>query len=197
MRATLVDGNWVTPSSFDMSSVGPVLGAIGGLQAGLGSYYSAKSLESNLRFQASIADINARMSENVAQSILDAGNKAQGQVSLKAGQVAGSQRASQGSRGIVAGVGNAAEEIATTNLMKETDMLTINANAVRQAGAARMQGTNYANDSLMNGTTADSISPFSAASTSMLNSATSVASSWYNSKKLNRLASILDPGGSF
>lgn len=158
---------------------GPVMGAIGAISGGIGAYFSAESQKSSLKFQSDMAAINARMAENTAQSILQAGSKEASNVGLRAGKVVGSQRASQGARGIVAGVGNAAEEIATTNLMKETDMMTINANATRAAWGARTQATNSANQSLLQGITANSISPFSAAGTSLMNGAAAVAPSWY------------------
>lgn len=160
--------------------LGPIMGIFGAIQGGFGAYYSAKSQKSQLEFQADMAAINARMAEMSAQSILQAGQKEAGAVSMRAGKVLGAQRASQAARGIQAGVGSAAEEIATTQLMKETDMLTINANATRQAWAARMQATNLANESLLKGTTADSISPFASAATSLIGSGSQVASQWYN-----------------
>lgn len=164
-----------------------VIGAIG---SGVSSFYSAQMAKENLNFQKDMAAINARMAENTAQSILDQGNKLQSQVSLRAGKAVGAQKASQGARGVAIGEGSAAEEVATTNLMKEMDMMTINANAVRQAWAARTQATNYGNAALMAGTSANSISPMSAAGTSLMNGATSVASSWYRNKKLGNLSAM-------
>lgn len=174
-----------------LGAMGAISSIIGGIGSAFGTYYSAKSISENLKFQSDIAAINARMAENTAQAILSAGDKAIGQVGLKAGKVKGSQRASMAARGLVLGEGSAAEEIATTDLMKETDMMTINANAVRQAWAVRTQGANYQNESLMKGTTADSISPISSAATSLMNSATDVASSWYKYKRLGRLADLM------
>lgn len=174
-----------------MSYAGPIMGILGGISAGFGSYFQAQSAASNLQFQADMSAINARMAEKTAQSILDAGQKAQGQVGLRAGKVVAAQKAGQGHRGVAIGEGNAAEEVATTNLMKETDMLTINANATRQAWAARTQSVNAANESLLKGTMAESINPFTSMTTSLLNSGTAVASSWYQHRKINRLAAVL------
>jgi hypothetical protein len=116
-------------------------------------------------------------------------------VSLKAGKVKGAQRASQGARGIVAGEGSAAEEIATTELMKETDMLTINANATREAWAARTQSVNARNEALLKETSADTLSPLMAAGTSLLNSGTAVASSWYQMKRDQQLVAAMQGRG--
>lgn len=174
-----------------LSYLGPIMGIFGAIQGGFGAYFQAKSQKSNLEFQADMAAINARMAERSAQSILEAGQKEAGVVSMRAGKVMGAQKVSQAARGVQMGVGSAAEEIATTQLMKEQDMLTINANATRQAWAARMQSTNMQNESLLKGTTADSISPFASASASLLASGAAVASSWYKYNKLNDLASVL------
>lgn len=161
-------------------ALGPMMMIFGAINGMVGSYFGAKSQKSNLEFQADMAAINARMAETQAQSILRAGEKAQGQIGLRAGKVMGSQRASQAARGIVAGEGSAAEEIATTQLMKETDMLTINANAVQQAWAARMQGVNSSNQAPMANATASGISPFASAATSLISSGSQVAPQWYS-----------------
>lgn len=174
-----------TTSMFSNMSLyaGPMMGLIGAIGQGFGTYFASRAQKSQLEFQSHMADINARMAENTAQSILQAGGREASNLSLRAGKVLGSQKASFGARGIQGGVGSAAEEIATTNLMKETDMLTINANAVRQASAERMRSTNYKNQSLLSGTSADSISPFGAGASSFLSGASQVAPSWYNLAK--------------
>jgi len=174
-----------------MNNAGLAMSIAGALQAGIGAFYSAQNVKDQLEFQAEMNAINARMAERTAQSILLAGQKEQGRISLKAGKVKGAQRASQAARGIALGEGNAAEEIATTDLMKEMDMYTINANAVRQAWAARTQSVNAANESLLQGVSAQGISPYMAAGTSLMNSGASVASSWYQRRSMNRLAAAL------
>lgn len=174
-----------------MNNAGLAMSIAGALQAGIGAFYSAQNVKDQLEFQAEMNAINARMAERTAQSILLAGQKEQGRISLKAGKVKGAQRASQAARGIALGEGNAAEEIATTDLMKEMDMYTINANAVRQAWAARTQSVNAANESLLQGVSAQGISPYMAAGTSLMNSGASVAASWYQRRGMNRLAAAL------
>lgn len=192
-------------SSFDGASVGPLMSVVGAVQSGFGAYFTAQSAQRNLEFQADmgtinarIGEINARMAENTAQSIMRAAEQSEGQIGLRAGKAKGSQRASQGARGVVAGVGNAAEEIATTDLMKETDILTINANATRAAWGARMGGVNAMtgvvnaqNDALVKRATAEGISPYSAAATSLIGSAATVANSWYGNSTQRKLARAL------
>ena len=185
-------GSGVSLDNFANNYAGPIMGILGGIQTGYGAYSQARDAKGNLDFQADMATINARMAERTAQSILRAGEQEQGNVGLKAGKVKSAQKARQGARGVQIGVGSAAEEVATTDLMKETDMMTINANAVRQAAAARTQSMNYTNESLMKGTTADSINPYMSASESLIGSATTVASSWYRNR---RMSAVLDKLG--
>jgi len=166
-----------------MNTLGPIVSLLGVFQKGLGAYSSAQNAKKNLEYQSQISAINARMAEVTSQEIYRAGEIEQGNVSLKAGKVIGSQRASQGARGIVAGVGNAAEEIATTNLMKETDRYSINAATVRQAMAAKTQAVNYRNQGIMQGASASSISPIMAAVPSMLEGAGRVAGEWYKKQR--------------
>ena len=167
-----------------MSNYGaPIMGAIGAISSGIGAYFSAESQKSQLQFQSDMAALNAKAAENTAQSILQAGSREASNLSMRAGKVVSSQKAGQGARGVQIGVGSAAEEVATTNLMKETDMLTINANAVRAAGAARMQSTNYANQSLLQGTSASSINPYASMGSSLMTGAAQVAPQWYKALK--------------
>ncbi len=165
------------------------IGALGGLFAAIGSgasaFYAAESKKSELEFQAAMAEINARISENQAQDIMDVANKEAGNVSMRAGKVKSAQKVSQAARGVQIGVGSAAEEIATTDLMTEIDMLTINSNAVNQAAAARMQGVGFSNQALLNRSSASSLSPIGSGLSSFVSGASSVAPSWYAATKGN------------
>lgn len=191
-------GSWTdmfTPSDATMASfakMGPMLSVFGAINSAIGTFYQAKTqqyqLESqalSLDFQKSMANINARQAETTAQNIMRAGEQQAATVTMKYGAQKASQVASMAARGIQAGVGSAAETIATTDIMKETDALTINANTVRSAEAARMQKVNYENQGLLAGvsaenarTSAGSISPWMAAGSSMLSSAGNVAMGW-------------------
>ena len=162
-----------------MGTMGAIMGIFGAISSGVGSYFSAQSAKDNLEFQKQMAAINARMAETAAQSILQAGQKQAGNAGLRYGQAKGSALAHQAARGIQQGEGSAAEEIASIDYAKESDLLTINANAVRQAWAARTQAANAQNESLLKGTTADSISPFAAMGTSLLGSGSQLAMQWY------------------
>lgn len=161
-----------------------MIGSVGGgITSAIGAFSSAQSQKSSLKAQAAISDTNARIAEMSAQSVLSAGQKEVAKYTLQAGNVKGKQRASMAANGIDLGVGNAAETLASTEIIKEIDKNQIEANSIRSAWGLRTQSTNYQNDSMIKRATAGSISPFAAGATSLLNSATSVASSWYNYNK--------------
>ncbi len=188
-----------------MSQAGSIFAIGGAVTGAIGSYYAAQSQKaqlesqaSSMRFQADISQLNAVQAEFTAQQILRAGQQKQGQIGLRAGKIKSSQRASMAARGIDLGVGSAVETIATTDLMKEIDMLTVNADTVRSSEAARLQRQNYLTASALQDVSAsnlaasgDSISPFMALSTSLLGSAGSVANAWYQDRKLAAMANKL------
>lgn len=199
-NSSMLGGETIQGSSGGGMDLGAVAGLvnsiIGGVTSVVGAYQYADRLKKNLEFQSVVSAFNARisalnldLSEKTAQQYLRAGEQAQMQVSLKAAKVKGAQKASQGARGVQIGVGSAAEEVATTDLMKEIDRNTINANTVREAWNQRLAGVlgqtatvNYTNAAAMQSASAESISPWAAAGTSLLKSATTVAGQWYKYK---------------
>lgn len=144
---------------------GPAMQLFGVVGSAFGSYYQAKSAKSNLEFQS-------RMAERTAQSIMAAGQDRIKNLTYQAGKVKSAQRVSQAARGIVHGEGSAAEEAATTELMMQEDVWTINANTIREAANARIRGTMLAG-------AAEGISPGLAGATSLLEGTSQVAPSWY------------------
>lgn len=155
----------------------------GGLTSAVGSYYSSAAQQSSLQAQAAMANTNARISELGAQSALSQGQQQIASLTMRAGQLKGSQRAAQAANGIDIGSGSAAEVRASTDIMKEIDSNTAQANAVRTAWGYRTQGVNYQNQALMDRAGASTINPFGTAATSLLGSAGKVASSWYSLNK--------------
>ena len=183
-------------SSNAFATVAPFMMAMGAVQSAVGAYYQAQSAKYQLQsqqlgfeFNQKMADINARQMENQAQFYMLQGERQIGTLTMRAGKIRSAQKASQAARGISLGYGSTAEEIATTDLMKETDAITINVNATRAAGAARTQRVNFENQSLLSsvsasnaGATANLVNPWASAGTSMLQSASTVASTWYRDR---------------
>lgn len=173
----------ISTASLGKASLG--LGIAGMLSGAVGSFYSAKSTKNQLKYEAAIADINASLSEKAAQQELQRGQFEVGQITRRAGQVKGSQRASMAANGIDLGVGSAAELQASTDLMKEQDARQAEINAIAGAWGYRTQGANYKSDALMSRASSSSINPGVSAGTSLLGSAGSVASQWYSMSKVS------------
>lgn len=168
--------------------------------------YQSQSQAMSLQFQKDMATLNAELSEADAQQILLSGEREAGKISRAYGRAKSANRASMAARGVQLGEGSTAEVDASIELAKQVDMLTINANRTRAAAAARMQRVNYANQALMSGVSAsnvatmgaisaanlresaDSISPFGQAFSSLLGNAGAVANTWYRD---NQLATLL------
>lgn len=149
----------------------------------LGSYYGARSQKSALGFQAQTADTNARIAELGAQSALSAGHQQIAAQTMRAGQVKGAQRAAMAANGVDLGVGSAREVQASTEILKEIDKNTLEANAIRSAWGYRTEALNARSRALVSRASASGIHPGGAAMTSLIGSAGSVAQSWYGFKK--------------
>lgn len=171
--------------SFAISSV--AMSAAGAASGAVGSYFSAKSQRLNLATQANLAEINARMAEQGAQSVLFAGQQQVAAQTLRSGMLKSSQRTALAANGVDLGVGNAAEIQASTDLMKEIDKIELEQNAVRSAWGYRTQAANARNEAIMGRATASGINPTVAGATSLLSGAGQVGSQWY---RLNKTGAI-------
>jgi hypothetical protein len=134
----------------DHATLGGILLGAGALASTVGSFFAVRSAQSaqksqalSMEFEASMAALNARRAEQSAQDAMKAGGAAIARRTLAAGQEAGSAAATMAGRGIASGVGSAAEVQASIALAKEIDTMSITANAVREANAARTGAVNY------------------------------------------------------
>lgn len=187
-----------------VSAISQIGGAVSG---SIGSFYGAATQKANLRGQTAVAEanarisdtnirmanVNARISELGAQSALRQGQQEVGRLTLQAGQLKSRQRVTMAANGIDISQGNAAEIFASTDLMKQVDADTIQANAMRtawgyrteamnakaQAIGAGTQSMNFRNQALASQAAGSAISPIGGAASSLLSGAGSVASSWY------------------
>lgn len=167
--------------SFAISAVA-MMGA-GVASGAVGSYWSAKNTKITLEGQAALSDVNARIAELGAEQELIKGQQEVGQVTMRAGQLKSSQRAAMAANGIDLGEGNAAEIQASTDIMKEIDKNTVEANAVRSAWGYRTNALNYQNDAMVKRGSAGGISPGMSAFGSLIGSAGQVAGTWYSINK--------------
>jgi hypothetical protein len=138
-----------------------------------------------------MAAINARQSEYQAESDIKSGQSQIFNTTMAAGQQKAAATVSMAARGLRGGSGTTQDVAASMDLTKDINTYNINSNAAQAAAAARVQSTNYANQSDLdrvsaaNATrSASSVSPFAAGVSSLLTSASSIASNWNNSQRL-------------
>lgn len=168
--------------------------SIGGLfTSAIGAYYSVQAFQSKARQQADALEhqrqmsfLNARAAERDAQASLLAGQEAAGRVGQRFAQIRGTTRARQAAAGIQAGVGSAGEVMASIELARQTDQLTITRNALREANAARrgreaaLSRGRFAGASAQGlRATADSASRTLAGASSLIGGSGRVAQQWY------------------
>jgi len=147
-----------------------------------GAYNSSKSTKGAYEYQAAVNRSNSTLAEWQARDAITRGQKAEQQQRLKAAALRSTQRASFAARGMALDEGSPLSILQDTEFMGEQDALTIRDNAAREAWGYRVQAGNYASDAAMLSSRAEAESPVSAAVTSLLTGAGSVASSWHNRK---------------
>jgi len=184
-------------TSASMRNAGMMMTIMGGINSAVGGYFAAqaqqyqdKSQAVQLGYEADMASINARSAEYSAESKLEAGKSEIANLTMRAGQQIASTTATMAAHGIRLGQGSAQEITASQNIVKSIDAYTIDANATRAAAQDRTTATNFSNQSLMDRTgavnatlSARSVSPFSAMTSSLLTTASSVGQQWNNSQQ--------------
>jgi hypothetical protein len=188
-----------------LAGVGNMLMIFGAAQSAIGAFYGVKSAQyearskaSSLEFEATLANLNARNAETNAQYALEAGQRAAGRVSLEYAQVKGNSLAEQAAHGLQVGVGSSAEILASADYAKQSDMLTIDANAVRNANLYRREAVNQNNAAMLDRVSARNLrsgakamNPWLAGASSLLGSAGPVASSWAAGQRQQMIVSSL------
>jgi len=128
--------------------------------------YEAQALSDD--YSASMSDINARQAEKEAQSILESANQGIGWLTAKVGQEKEAFKTQAAARGVVLGDGSTAEVVASMDLIKEMDAMTMKVNAVYASGQKRAEVVQYQNNAEFARMSADSsrLSALNARSTS-------------------------------
>ena len=116
-----------------------------GLSA-LGSYNQQKANNAYLKYQASMARINAQLANMSAESALRAGEKQQQQIMTKTSKLKGAQKAAYGAAGIDLSSRSVQNVLNETDFMGEVDRNQAAANALTNAWGYRLQATNYENN---------------------------------------------------
>lgn len=184
-----------------MSLASSIGGAVTG---GIGSYFGAATQKANLRGQsavleanARISDANARIAELGAESALQQGQYEVARHTLQVGQLKSRQRVALAANGVDVGSASAAEIQASTEILKDMDVRTIESNAMRSAWGYRTQGLNAQTEAANQRSQAvaaramgSAISPIGSTTTSLLGSVGNVASSWYKFSKVSKEGAI-------
>lgn len=164
---------------------GAAVSAIGAFYGTQAQRYTLRSNALSLQFQASTAGLNAQLAEQEANVILQAGKQEKAFATLRFGQLKATSRATQAAAGVQAGVGSAGEVQASIELAKDIDALTIERNAVRAAGQARLRAVDFRNQASLARVSAanarrfsSTLSPGLAALTSLIGGSSQVASAF-------------------
>jgi hypothetical protein len=164
-------------------AAGVFLQGLGMLSSANAAKASAESTQTQLNFQANLADINARINETQAQQTLLTGQREEQKSRIATANLKGTQRASLAANGVDLGVGSAAQILTSTDVMGEIDAETIQSNAIKSAWGYRTQGANQTAQATSSRAAAGAISPDSAFTSTLLGGAGQVASSWYQYDK--------------
>lgn len=167
--------------SFAVSSV-----ALSGVGLGLsvaGSYYASENNKNTLNHQAAMDEINARISERGAQSVLLQGERQEQGVRLNTAKIKSSQRVAMAANGIALDSGTAVNNLTSTDVMGELDAINVQTNALSAAWGYRTQAVNQRSAADMKRTAANNINPFSDAFVTAISGAGKVAPQWYQMNK--------------
>ena len=168
-------------ASISLMGAGVAMQTVGARSAAIGQ-------QNALNGQADLQETNARLYELGAQSSILAGQRQANQIQLKAGAVKGAQRASMAANGIDLGSDSAVNVLTSTDVMKEVDVNTTMANALRTAWGYKNQETNAQNDALIKRSAANAINPNQQALTTLIAGAGQVAGNWYMMNKSGALS---------
>lgn len=163
------------------------LASLGGQAAGVGAstvgaFMGAEAQRASLRSQASIAEINASISDAAARSALAASEREQQQIMLRGDQVKSAQTAAYAANGIDIASKSAVNVASSTDYITQVDANTARANGIAAAWGQRIQADNFRGQATMERAQARGISPFLSGASTLITGAGQVASSWYKMK---------------
>lgn len=162
------------------ASIGMAIGqAVGGIYA---AWAGAKTAKYVMGKQAEIAGHNRQRAQLAAESVWRAAEGQIAQITYRAGQIKAQQKSAYAANGVeLSGGGTAAEQMATTEVMKRIDVQTARMNAFAQAWGYKNQALQYggqaASFSIMGNYAGQTA--LGSAMGSLLGGASEVADRWY------------------
>lgn len=171
-------------SIFTPANTNLALGTAGGAFSLIGALTKANNTVTADNAQAGQLQTNAVNAEQAAASAVTTGMATAGNAETRGAQTVASQRAALAANGVdVNAAGSAANVQASTQYITDQNVQTINANAARAAMGYTQQSQNDATNAAAYRTAASSVSPAMAGASSLLTSATGVASNWYRNQR--------------
>lgn len=173
-----------TSSIFTPGNTNLALGAAGGAFSLIGALTKANNTVTADTAQANQLQTNAVNAEQAAASAVTTGIGTAANTETKGGQTVASQRAAMAANGVdVTAAGTAQNVQNSTQYVTDQNVQTITANAARTAMGYTQQSQSDINNSAAYRAAAASVSPTMAGATSLLTTATGVASSWYRNQR--------------
>jgi hypothetical protein len=163
--------------------------AEGGIASAAGAMFSASAQKMGLKLDATLSGINADRARDNAREALREGYDQEVKQRLMTGQIKGQERAAMGANNVDMTTGSALTRLISTDYMGEADAQTIRLNAARVAMGYRDQASNYDIRGTIDRGEAKGISPFLTGATSLLGSASSIASNWYSMRNAGMFGS--------
>lgn len=158
---------------------GGLLGASAGLSA-YGAYQQSRANQERAKYDAAVAENNAKLAEFEAEDALSRGAAAAGRKHAEYAQLRGKQVATMAASGLDFASGTGLALLDDAAYMEAVDVTNVRNASRREAWGARVQRNNYRSAAAMNRAAAAAENPLGAAATSLLTSGASVASRWLN-----------------
>jgi hypothetical protein len=173
-----------TSSLFTPASTNLALGAGGGALSLFGAITKANNTATADNAQANQLTANETYAEQAAASAVTTGIASAANTETKGAQTVASQRAAMAANGIDVNAAGTAQNVQTsTQYITDQNVNTITANAARTAMGYTQQEQSDVTNAAAYRAAASSVSPAMAGATSLLTSATGVASSWYRNQR--------------
>ena len=128
------------------------------LMGAVGAVQQAGAASASARYNAKVADMNAKLADRAAKDALNRGALEEQKQRQKTAQLMGAQQAAMAANGVDVTFGSPLDTIVDTAVLGELDALTIRSNAYREERDIRQQGANYRGQAAMSRSQASSAS---------------------------------------
>jgi len=155
-----------------------VISLVGAGVSALGQYQQSKAAKSAAKYEAAVADSNAKVAEFKAQDAQDRAQVDAENIGRQQAAMRGKQKAAIAANGIDLSSESAGSILNATDFYGLQDQKTAVDNGGREAWGYRTQSANYRTEAQMQRNKASSISPFGSMATSLLGSAGSLSERW-------------------